>query len=119
MLQCNVYFMQKILTDIEIGKRLKMLRKRAGLTQEQLSELIGVSSHQVQKYERGSDKLSTYRLQQVSHILSVPIQTLFSDLESQPICEQEAILIEAFRKIKDRELQENVFKVVLSVSNNS
>ena len=46
--------MQKILTDIEIGKRLKMLRKRAGLTQEQLSELIGVSSHQPDSVARSS-----------------------------------------------------------------
>lgn len=116
MLQCNVEVMQKIMTDIEIGSRLKTLRKRAGLTQERLSELIGVSSHQVQKYERGADKLSTYRLQQIASILSIPIQMLFTDSEILPASEQELLLLEMFRKIQDKEVKSSVLKILFTIT---
>lgn len=108
--------MTKILTDIEIGARLKQLRKMAGMTQERLSELMGVSSHQVQKYERGSDKLSTYRLQQVSQILSVSVQALFTASDDVPSNEQEKLLLSAFRSIEDKEVQSSIVKVVCSTS---
>lgn len=82
------------------------------MTQERLSELMGVSSHQVQKYERGADKLSTFRLQQVSQILSVPLQTLFTECDGVPTSIHEKMLLEAFREIEDKEIQASILRLV-------
>ena len=54
--------MVKIRTNVEIGNRLKLLREKAGYSQEKLAELIEVSRFQIQKYERGQDMLNTEKL---------------------------------------------------------
>jgi transcriptional regulator with XRE-family HTH domain len=65
--------MKKMLTNEEIGDRLREFRKRRGLTQEQLAEKIGVTFQQIQQYENGSSRLNSDRLQQVAIALEIPI----------------------------------------------
>ena len=65
--------------DVHIGQRLRMRRKLAGLSQEQLAERLGVTFQQVQKYEKGVNRIGASRLFQISKILDVPVQFFFEE----------------------------------------
>lgn len=61
----------------EIGARLKLRRLQLGLSQESLGVALGVTYEQVQKYEKGTDRIDPARLQQIAEILQVPILFFF------------------------------------------
>jgi len=63
--------------DARIGFRLRMRRVVLGMSQSQLGEAIGVSFQQVQKYERGINRISAGTLHAISHALNVPISFFF------------------------------------------
>ena len=108
---------RRILTSEEIGFRLRCYRQKAGLTQERLSEQIGVSPQQLQKYETGKNMLNTEKLQLVAHALSVPIQALFTEQnEDMPVGVSEQLLLDSYRTITNKKLQENILEIVMSVS---
>ena len=109
--------MNKVLSSKEIGHRLRILRQQAGWSQERLSELIGVSPQQFQKYESGKNMMNTEKLQMVANALSVPIQTLFSDTdENIPVGVSEQLLLDSYRAIPSKRLQENLLEIVVNVS---
>jgi transcriptional regulator with XRE-family HTH domain len=109
--------MGKILNSTEIGFRLRTMRQRAGLTQEQLAEMVAVTSQQIQKYESGKSKLNTDRLQQLADALSVPIQSFFSDCNDHPpMVDSEKLLIDSYRAIGNREIQESILKIAVHAS---
>ncbi len=64
--------------DKDIGRRIRLLRLQRGLSQTELGEMLGVSFQQVQKYEKGSNRVSAARLRQIADELKVPI-TMFYD----------------------------------------
>jgi transcriptional regulator with XRE-family HTH domain len=66
--------------DIHIGSRLRQLRRAHGLSQAKLGEMLGLSFQQVQKYERGINRIGSGRLWQVSQMLDVPITYFFDGL---------------------------------------
>lgn len=104
--------MAKILTNSEIGGKLKKLRERAGFSQEKLAELIEVSRFQIQKYERGQDALSPEKFQQLSLALSVPVQEFFlAGEDSLPLTVEEKLLLDAYRAIPDQEIQSSILKI--------
>jgi transcriptional regulator with XRE-family HTH domain len=105
--------MAKILTNADIGEKLKNLRKKAGYTQEGLAEVIGVSRNQLQKYERGQDALSPERFQQLAAALSVPVQEFFIvDGENVlPMMVEEKMLLDSYRAIPNREIQASILKI--------
>jgi transcriptional regulator with XRE-family HTH domain len=104
--------MGRILNSREIGWKLRMMRQQAGLTQEQLSERIGVTAQQIQKYESGASKLNTYRLQQVARVFSVPEQAFFTDIDDvMPLAVTEQALIDSYRAIHNRDVQESILKI--------
>jgi len=104
--------MAKILTNFEIGGKLKKMRERAGFSQEKLAELIEVSRFQIQKYERGQDALSPEKLQQMATALSIPIQEFFLEGEdSLPITVEEKLLLDSYRAIPNREIQTSILKL--------
>ncbi len=72
--------MVRIRDSRSIGGRIRSRRKALGFSQEKLGELVGVSYQQVQKYEKGTSKLSPERLQQVAAALGVPMGYLFGDV---------------------------------------
>jgi transcriptional regulator with XRE-family HTH domain len=110
--------MGKFLDSAEIGFRLRTMRQQAGLTQEQLAEMIAVTSQQVQKYESGKSKLNTDRLQQIAKALSVPIHSFFLvQDESLPLVETEKLLLNSYRSIASHEIQESILKITLHASN--
>jgi transcriptional regulator with XRE-family HTH domain len=64
-------------TDRHVGRRLRMRRKMLAVSQEQLADELGLTYQQVQKYERGANRIGAGRLQQISHILQVPVAFFF------------------------------------------
>lgn len=64
-------------TDIQVGKRLREQRTLKGLSQERLARLIGVTYQQVQKYERGTNRIGSSRLDAIARTLAVPIGFFF------------------------------------------
>src|SRR5262245_36727643 len=62
-----------------IGRRMRQLRERAGLSQSAVGALLDVSYQQVQKYERGSNKISVEKLQRLAEVLRVPMMAFFED----------------------------------------
>ncbi|MDD2736272.1 MAG: helix-turn-helix transcriptional regulator [Desulfuromonadaceae bacterium] len=104
--------MASILTSKEIGFRLKQLRQRAGVSQEKLAELVGVSTFQLQKYESGQNMLNTKKLQLLAGALSVSVQELFTTGDDTlPLAVSERLLIDAYRGIPDREIQNSILKI--------
>ena len=95
--------MGKVLSSVEIGRRIKEFRKHKGLSQEKLAELVGLSFQQIQKYESGVNRLNTDILQVIASTLSVPVALFFEDqpIEALPFSDQERNLLESFRTIKD------------------
>ena len=67
--------------DVHVGSRVRLRRTLLGLKQTQLGEKLGFSFQQIQKYERGFNRISASRLYQMSHILGVPVSFFFDDLD--------------------------------------
>ncbi|MDB2682632.1 helix-turn-helix domain-containing protein [Alphaproteobacteria bacterium] len=68
--------------DVYVGKRLRVRRSLLGLSQEKLADAIGLTFQQVQKYERGVNRISAGRLYQFSKILSVPITYFYEKVDN-------------------------------------
>lgn len=66
--------------DVHVGHRIRMRRQFVGMSQEKLGELLGITFQQVQKYEKGSNRISASRLYFTAKILGVPVQFFFDDL---------------------------------------
>lgn len=66
--------------DKHVGSRVRMRRVLVGLSQERLGESLGVTFQQVQKYEKGTNRIGASRLQQISHVLGVPVSFFFEDV---------------------------------------
>jgi transcriptional regulator with XRE-family HTH domain len=66
-------------TDAEVAKRVRALRLQRGLSQTELSDALGVTFQQVQKYERGANRISAGRLFRIAKVLDVPVSFFFSD----------------------------------------
>ena len=66
-------------TDIYVGSRVRMRRKMLGLSQEKLGEKLGITFQQIQKYEKGTNRVGASRLQAMASALDVPISFFFPD----------------------------------------
>jgi transcriptional regulator with XRE-family HTH domain len=63
--------------DKHVGSRMRMRRIALAMSQEKLGAALGLTFQQVQKYERGATRIAASRLQQISHILQVPVEFFF------------------------------------------
>jgi transcriptional regulator with XRE-family HTH domain len=63
--------------DKYVGSRVRMRRIMLGMSQEKLGEALGLTFQQIQKYEKGTDRVGASRIQQISEILQVPVSFLF------------------------------------------
>lgn len=66
--------------DVHVGNRIRMRRMLIGMSQEKLGERLGLTFQQVQKYEKGTNRVSASRLFHVAQVLSVPVQFFYEDL---------------------------------------
>lgn len=120
--------------DIHVGSRVRLRRTVLGLSQEKLGEMIGLTFQQVQKYERGANRIGASRLYDLSRVLDVPIQFFYDDMATEtagqsprlragledfqmesasktdPMSRRETLeLIRAYYRIKDTTVRERVF----------
>ena len=71
-------------TDKHVGARVRMRRMMLGMSQEKLSDALGITFQQVQKYEKGMNRISASRLQQISHFLRIPVTFFFEGVPDVP-----------------------------------
>ncbi|MEL7463597.1 MAG: helix-turn-helix transcriptional regulator [Pseudomonadota bacterium] len=67
--------------DVHVGARVRLRRLNLGMSQEKLGEKLGLTFQQVQKYEKGSNRIGASRLYAISQILETPITYFFEGLE--------------------------------------
>ena len=67
--------------DVHVGSRLRMRRMLMGLSQEKLGDSLKVTFQQIQKYEKGSNRISASRLFEISGILDVSLQFFFDGIK--------------------------------------
>src|SRR5271155_462078 len=66
--------------DVQVGNRVRIRRMLIGMSQERLGDLLGLTFQQVQKYEKGVNRIGAGRLYEVSRILNVPIDFFYEGL---------------------------------------
>ena len=80
--------------DVHVGGRIRMRRNMLGMSQERLGESLGITFQQVQKYEKGTNRVGASRLQDIASILNTPVSFFFEDApnkdpSSQPVRAEE------------------------------
>ena len=70
--------------DVHVGSRVRQRRTMLGMSQEKLGEALGLTFQQVQKYERGANRVGAGRLYELSHALDVPVNYFFEELPDAP-----------------------------------
>jgi transcriptional regulator with XRE-family HTH domain len=117
-------------TDKHVGSRVRMRRLILGMSQEKLADQLGLTFQQVQKYEKGTNRISASRLQHVCHILDVPVSFFFeqapgpsshgrSFAEASPAYVNDFLassdglaLLKAFMRIDDSTLRRSIVRLV-------
>ena len=103
--------------DIHVGRQVRLYRTVAGLSQTQLAESIGLTFQQVQKYERGGNRISASKLAQIARVLGTPVTAFFEGLDTaaaQPhdpgiMLRREAIeLSRAYERISNPDLRQSL-----------
>ena len=110
--------MSNMVTSRDIGLKIKVLRQQAGLSQEKLAEMVGVTFQQVQKYENGQTTLNVIKLQLIAEALQVSVTEFFNakPAEHVRLTGEEDQLLQAFRRIKNGELRGCILKLVGNVN---
>ena len=70
--------------DVHVGKRVRERRVQMGMSQKILAKSVGVSFQQIQKNERGTNRIGASRMFELSKVLDVPVSFFFDDLPPQP-----------------------------------
>ena len=65
--------------DIHVGSRVRLRRTMQSMSQEKLGEALGITFQQIQKYEKGTNRIGASRMQQISEALKVPVSFFFED----------------------------------------
>ncbi len=121
--------------DIQVGNRVRIRRMLIGMSQERLGDLLGLTFQQVQKYEKGVNRIGAGRLFEVSRILNVPVDFFYEGVSSQlagapgmsepegaaPVMEfvssgEGLQLSLAFMKIKDVKVRKRVLDLLKSLA---
>jgi transcriptional regulator with XRE-family HTH domain len=114
-----------ILIDQRVGSRVRMRRLMLKLSQTDLANGLGLTFQQIQKYEKGMNRIGAGRLQQMAHILQVPV-TFFFETASSPVAQDQSlaklsnfmatrdglILASAFMRISDTQLKRRIVALV-------
>ena len=68
--------------DRHVGSRVRMRRMLVGMSQEKLGEALGITFQQIQKYEKGTNRIGASRLHQIARVLSVPVEFFYEGAPS-------------------------------------
>lgn len=125
--------------DVYVGSRVRLRRTLLGLSQEKLGEAIGLTFQQVQKYERGANRIGASRLWDLSKVLDCPVSYFFEDMEydvqaasprnltertaepeareSDPMTKRETLeLVRAYYKITDPHVRRRIYELAKSLA---
>jgi len=117
--------------DIQVGNRVRIRRMLIGMSQEKLGDLLGLTFQQVQKYEKGVNRIGAGRLYEVARILNVPVDFFYEGVGDAPglsgsevappvlefVSSGEGLQLSlAFMKIKDAKVRKRVLDLVKSLS---
>jgi transcriptional regulator with XRE-family HTH domain len=122
--------------DKHVGSRVRMRRMMVGMSQEKLGDALGLTFQQVQKYEKGTNRIGASRLQQISHILQVPVAFFFEGAPHVPGGTEENLngapspayvsdflatsdglsLTKSFMRIKDQKLRRRIVDLVEQIA---
>ncbi len=125
--------------DIHVGARVRMRRKLLGMTQTDLADTMGLTFQQVQKYERGTNRISASRLYGLSQLFDVTVEYFFEDMppdvagispgkgrgkvkklpsyEPDPMTTQETMkLVRAYSKIDDANVRRQVYELTKTLA---
>jgi len=111
--------------DIEVGKNLKKRRIFLGLSQTELANMLDISFQQVQKYEKGTNRISASRLVDLSNVLEVNITYFFNEKgknESKDdlMAQRETLtLVRNYYKITDKKKRDSVIKFCKALAENN
>lgn len=112
--------------DVHVGHRMRLRREFLGISQGRLGRHLGLTFSQVQKYEKGANRIGAGRLHLIAEFLGVPVQYFFEGIGEQQSAaqggrvgrkgEEMAILEEAFLSIGDIDTRRSVLALVRSLA---
>jgi transcriptional regulator with XRE-family HTH domain len=116
--------------DIEVGQRIRIQRLAAGLSQTELGKSVGVTFQQVQKYEKGANRVGAGRLTQIARRLKISVNTFFEGLDRIERAAQQGFeaplslithphafrLLQAYSTLTDGELRRSIVELVERVA---
>lgn len=116
--------------DIHVGKRLRQRRTFIGMTQEQLGAALGITFQQVQKYERGANRIGASRLFDICRILEVQPQFFFESMPEgsepaigraparaeDPVDRETMDLVRAYRQIESTSVRQRLLDLARALS---
>ncbi|NIA72161.1 helix-turn-helix transcriptional regulator [Pelagibius litoralis] len=128
--------------DVHVGGRVRLRRTLLGMSQEKLGEAIGLTFQQVQKYERGANRVGASRLFDLSRVLDVPVGFFFDEMptdvaasspaqrpgvgrpapeqELDPLVKRETLeLVRAYYKIEDASVRKRLFEMTKALASAS
>jgi transcriptional regulator with XRE-family HTH domain len=112
--------------DIEIGQRVRAFRLHKGLSQEKLADQLGITFQQVQKYEKGTNRIGAGRLQRIANVLGIPVSDFFTSHKQGGVAPAELFrlldkaaalrLLRAYSRIRQPKLQQAIMRLVESIA---
>ena len=128
--------------DLYVGSRVRMRRSLLGMSQERLASELGITFQQVQKYERGSNRIGASRLWDLAQVLGVSVDFFYQDIDvetvnksprkiyANPILSEEMSefdmdtllrrdvisLLRAYTKVTDPKIQRNILELVMALA---
>lgn len=126
--------------DVHVGSRVRLRRTLLGLSQERLGEAVGLTFQQIQKYERGANRIGASRMYDLAHVLDVPVSFFFDDMpddvkqrdatplqvpadeeapgaEPNPLNRRETLeLVRAYYRIQSARMRKRMFELVKAVA---
>jgi transcriptional regulator with XRE-family HTH domain len=130
--------------DVHVGARMRQRRTLLGMTQTKLGDAVGLTFQQIQKYERGSNRIGSSRLYEFAKVLHVPVSHFFEEMpanalagrpmsgrgrkggfgeagtpfeqEKDPLIKRETLeLVRAYYKIREARVRKRIFEMVKAV----
>ncbi len=116
--------------DVHVGARLRLRRTSVGMSQEKLGEHLGITFQQIQKYEKGTNRIGASRLQNISEVLSTPVSFFFDGMpgvvkstgnfeepqkdfvNNSQLAAETAQLVRAFQRIIEPRVRRRVVELV-------
>jgi transcriptional regulator with XRE-family HTH domain len=120
--------------DVHVGSRVRLRRTLLGMSQEKLGDAIGLTFQQVQKYERGANRIGASRLFDLSRVLEVPVSFFFEEFadgdgrggaresateayDANPMLKRETLeLVRAYLRIADPQIKRRLFELTKALA---